>query len=102
MQDKPENRIIWLFVALGILFMCVLSLQDLLHSPISWTEAKERIARGDVESIEIDAHLVRLHLKETDTLYKTDTLEAVFIEQDESFFPLLKMDVSSSPCRPEK
>ncbi|MEC7987845.1 MAG: ATP-dependent zinc metalloprotease FtsH [Myxococcota bacterium] len=89
MQDKPENRVIWLFVALGLLFIVVLSIQDLLHSPISWTEAKQKIESGQVESVEIDSHLVRLRLKESDTELRTDMLETVFIEQDESFFPLL-------------
>ena len=66
MNDKPENRILWLFALLSIVFIVALSLQDLLHTPISWTEAKARIAQEEVLSIEIDGHLLRIQLKEND------------------------------------
>ena len=91
MKDQPpEKTALWLFFALGIFFIFVLFLQDLLRSDIPWSQAKERIVEGNVELIEIDGEIVKIHLKEPDKEFKTSTLQTVYIPQDETFLPLME------------
>lgn len=80
----------WLFFTLGIFGLFVFAIQDLVRSDIPWTQAKERIAQGDVELIEIDGEMVKIHLKEPDAELKTSMLQTVYIPQDETFLPLIE------------
>ena len=79
-----------LFFPLGIFGLFVFAIQDLVRSDIPWTQAKERIAQGDVELIEIDGEMVKIHLKDPDAELKTSILQTVYIPQDETFLPLIE------------
>ena len=71
-------------------FYFVFLIQDLLRSDIPWSQAKSRIEEGNVDLIEIDGEIVKIHLKDPDEEFKTSILQTVYIPQDETFLPLIE------------
>ena len=69
-DNPPEKTAMWLFFILGIFGLFIFAIQDLVRSDIPWTQAKERIAQGDVELIEIDGEMVKIHLDHYDSCHR--------------------------------
>ena len=88
-ENKPENTALWLVVLLVIIFALAFAVQDVMYTPITWSEAKQN-QRGQVSEVVIGNNVVQLKLKERDPNTGAESLEAVYVPQDESFIPLLE------------
>ena len=89
-EDKPENTLLWLIGFLVVIFTLATLLQDVLYTPISWTEAKKKVENGTISEVIFQGHIVQFKLKEPDPNTGTDIFEAVYVPADESFIPMLE------------
>ena len=89
-ENKPENTAIWLIAFLIIIFALAAAVQDVMYTPITWTEAKQKITEGQVSEVIIGDAIVQLKLKAPDPNTGVENLETVYLPQDESFIPLLE------------
>lgn len=89
-ENKPENTALWLVAFLIIIFALAFAVQDVMYTPITWTEAKQKIKEGQVSEAVISHNIVQLKLKQPDPNTGAESLETVYLPQDESFIPLLE------------
>ncbi|MAA79477.1 MAG: cell division protein FtsH [Deltaproteobacteria bacterium] len=100
-ENKPENTLLWLIGFLLIIFAAAFAMQDVLYTPITWTQAKEKIEEGSVSEVIFNGNTVQLKLKQPDPQTGAESLETVYVFRDESFIPLLESkDVSFKATAP--
>lgn len=99
-ENKPENTLLWLIGFLLVIFAAAFAMQDVLYTPITWTQAKDKIEEGAVSEVVFNGNTVQLKLKEPDPSTGAESLEAVYVFRDESFIPLLESKEVSFKATP--